>query len=239
MSNFLARRPGRLAGGVAAAGLLLTGVASTAPASAATSVVGLWHLDEPAGATTMVDSSGNGHNGSISADVVLGVPGVSGTGYEFTGSNPIVRVPDPSGTLNPGPSPLTISVYLKVPATLTAGDYNVVQKGQATATGGAYKLEIFGKTTSTKFGYPSCAFNSPGAKQRVYGPKAINDGTWHLVQCHLTADKVYATVDSMNGKALNRTVGSIANTVDLTLGGKPNNTHYFNGIADELSISIG
>jgi len=224
---------------VAVAGLLMAEFVSLPPASAATSVVGLWHLDEPPGAATMVDSSGLGHDGTISPDVVLGVPGVSGTGYEFTGSNPIVRVPDPSGTLNPGPSPLTISVYLKVPATLTAGDYNVVQKGQATATGGAYKLEIFGKTTSTKFGYPSCAFNSPGAKQRVYGPRAINDGAWHLVQCHLTADKVYATVDSASGKALNRTVGSIANTVDLTLGGKPNNTHYFNGIADELSISIG
>jgi hypothetical protein len=224
---------------MAVAALLTTGFVSLPPASAAPSVVGLWHLDEPPGATTMVDSSGLGHDGTISADVVLGVPGVDGTGYEFTGSNPIVRVPDPTGTLNPGPAPLTISVYLKVPATLTAGDYNVVQKGQATATGGAYKLEIFGKTTSTKFGYPSCAFNSPGAKQRVYGPRAINDGVWHLVQCHLTADKVYATVDSASGKVLNRTVGSIANTIDLTLGGKPNNTHYFNGIADELSISIG
>jgi hypothetical protein len=224
---------------MAVAGLLMTGFVSLPPASAATSVVGLWHLDEPPGATTMVDSSGLGHDGTISPDVVLGVPGVSGTAYEFTGSNPVVRVPDPAGTLNPGPSPLTISAYLKVPVTLVAGDYNVVQKGQATATGGAYKLEIFGKTSSTKFGYPDCAFNSPGVKQRVYGPKAINDGTWHLVQCHLTADKVYASVDSVNGKVLNRTVGAIANTVDLTLGGKPNNTHYFNGIADELSISIG
>ncbi len=115
----------------------------------------------------------------------------------------------------------------------------MVQKGQATATGGAYKLEIFGKTNSTKFGYPACAFNSPGVKQRVYGPKAINDGAWHLVECQLTADKVYATVDSVSGNVLNRTVGNIANTVDLTLGGKPNNTHYFNGVADELSISIG
>jgi hypothetical protein len=60
-----------------------------------------------------------------------------------------VRVPDPSGALNPGSALLTISVYLKVAANLVAGDYNVVQKGQASATGGAYKLEIFGKASST------------------------------------------------------------------------------------------
>jgi len=46
-------------------------------------------------------------------------------------------------------------------------------------------------------------------------------------------------VDGRTGKVLSRTVGSIANTVDLTLGGKPDNTHYFKGLADEVSISIG
>ncbi|MGO4342880.1 hypothetical protein [Pedococcus sp. 2YAF34] len=43
----------------------------------------------------------------------------------------------------------------------------------------------------------------------------------------------------MSGAYLNRTVGNIANTVDVTLGGKPNDTHFFNGVADEVSISIG
>lgn len=224
---------------VAGAAIVLIGVASTAPASAAAGVAALWHLDEAPGSTTMVDSSGNGHDGTISPDVVLGVPGFSGTAYEFTGSNPIVRVPDPSGSLNPGTAPLTLSAYLKVPSSLGAGDYNVLQKGQATASGGAYKLEIVGQITSARFGYPDCAFNSPGVKQRVYGPRAINDGAWHLVECHLTADAVYASVDSVNGKVLPRKVGSIANTVDVTLGGKPNNTHYFQGVADEVSISIG
>jgi hypothetical protein len=224
--------------GVVAA-LAVAAVAVTAPASASPSVEALWHLDEPVGSTTMVDASGHGHDGTISTDVVLGVPGSAATAYEFTGANPLVRVPDPTGALNPRSAPLTMSAYLKVPATLVAGDYNVLQKGQATATGGAYKLEIVGQLRSARFGYPACAFNSPSGKQRVYGPRAINDGAWHLVECHLTADKVYATVDSVDGTALKRTVGSIANDVDLTLGGKPNNTHYFDGVADEVSITIG
>lgn len=45
--------------------------------------------------------------------------------------------------------------------------------------------------------------------------------------------------DGVSGAYLNRTVGNIANTVDVTLGGKPNDTHFFNGVADEVSISIG
>jgi hypothetical protein len=126
-------------------------------------------------------------SGIISPDVVLGVPGdpavsadPSNTAYEFTGGDPIVRVPAAAATdLNPGLAPLTISAHLKVPATLTAGDYNVLEKGTATQTGGAYKFEIMGKTSSSKFGFPDCAFNSAGVKQRVYGPRMINDGLWH------------------------------------------------------------
>lgn len=186
----------------------------------------------------MVDSVGT-HNGVITGSITLGVtPAVSGTGYEFTGANPIVKVPS-TDDLNPYLNPLMISAWLDVPSTLGAGDYNVLQKGTATAIGGAYKMEIVG-TTGAKFGYPDCAFNSPGGyKNRVYGPIKINDDTWHEVQCHLTATQAYVTVDGVSGKPIARTVGSIANTVGLTLGGKPNNTHYFNGRVDEVSITIG
>lgn len=231
----------------AAAGLLAvaTAVSAAAPATAAAAsalagptVVALWHLDEQPSASVMADSSGFGHNGLISSDVVLGVPGAFGTAYSFTGGQPIVRVPT-SDDLNPYSLPLIISAYLNVPATLTAGDYNVIQKGQATTTGGAYKLEVFGKTTQ-KFGYPDCAFNSPGGfNNRVYGPTRINDGSWHRVECHLTDTQAYVTVDGAMGPAAARVVGSIANTTDLTVGGKPNDTHFFSGRADEVTVTIG
>lgn len=233
-------------GAAAAAGLLAvaTAVSAAVPATAAGSalagptVVAQWHLDEQPGATVMADSSGFGHSGMIGSDVVLGVPGVFGTAYSFTGGQPIVRVPT-SDDLNPHSLPLTISAYLNVSATLTAGDYNVIQKGQATTTGGAYKLEVFGQTTQ-KFGYPDCAFNSPGGfNNRVYGPTRINDGAWHHVECHLTDTQAYVTVDGSKGPAAARVVGSIANSTDLTLGGKPNDTHFFSGRADEVSITIG
>ncbi len=142
--------------------------------------------------------------------------------------------------LNPYLSPLTVSAYLWVPSSLTGGDYNVLQKGQANAVGGAYKLEIVGTAGSNKFGYPDCAFNSPGgAKNRVYGPKRINDGSWHQVECHLTDTQAYVTVDGKSGPVATRVVGSIANSVSVTIGGKPNDTHFYQGRADEVSITIG
>ncbi|WP_374970511.1 LamG-like jellyroll fold domain-containing protein [Terrabacter sp. BE26] len=220
--------------GLAAAPVGAAAVAASGPAT-----VALWHLDEPSGATTAVDSSGRGHNGAIGASVLVGVPGQFGSAYEFPGPDAKVTVPT-ADDLNPYLSPLTLSAYLSVPSSLAGGDYNVVQKGQATAVGGAYKLEIVGNAGSSKFGYPDCAFNSPGGyKNRVYGPKRINDGAWHQVECHLTATQVYVTVDGRSGPVAARTVGSIANSVALTIGGKPNNTHYYQGRADEVSISVG
>ena len=225
--------------GTLAVTLAAAPVGTATAATSGPTTVALWHLDEQPGATTAVDSSGRGHDGAINPDVLLGVPGKFGTAYEFPGPNAKVTV-STADDLNPRLSPMTISAYLWVPSSLSGGDYNVLQKGQATAVGGAYKLEIVGNAGSSKFGYPDCAFNSPeGSKNRVYGPIRINDGAWHQVECHLTDTQVYATVDGRSGPVARRTVGSIANSVALTIGGKPNNTHYYQGRADEVSITIG
>jgi len=70
--------------------------------AAGSTVAALWHMNEPAGSTVMVDSSGNGNNGSLH-NVTAGAAGHSGTAYKFGG--PKVKsygeVPD-SPSLNPG-----------------------------------------------------------------------------------------------------------------------------------------
>ncbi len=87
---------GRILLPVLAAGTLTVCLAA-APASAAAvgtsgpATVALWHLDEQPGATVAVDSSGRGHDGAISADVLLGVPGKFGTAFEFPGPAPRSR----------------------------------------------------------------------------------------------------------------------------------------------------
>jgi hypothetical protein len=210
-------------------------------------VVAIWHLEEPDGMSTAFDVSGFGNHGVVSPDVIQGIDGYQGLGYEFTGPAPIVKVPNGNGSLNPGASPLLITAHLKVPADLTPGDYNVIQKGAATAKGGAYKLEMFAPLTTTnkKWGFPRCAVNTSATardikrKDSAYGPYRINDGEWHLIECRLTATSLTVSVDGSSGATVARTVGPISNVVGLTLGGKPNNSHYFNGAMDEASITIG
>jgi hypothetical protein len=223
--------------GVALVGVVATVGLAASPAFAASGTAALWHMDEAAGASTMVDSSGEGNDGRVPAGVTTGIAGAAGKAYHFDGRS-LVRVPhDPS--LNPGTAPITVSAWIRVPANLAKGDYNVVQKGVATTTGGAYKLEIHASTT-TKFGFPACAFNGPTtAKNRVYGPVRINDGQWHRVECHLTATQAYAVVDGRSGPVAKRVVTSISNSTDVTLGGKPTDQHYFLGDLDEVSIRIG
>jgi Concanavalin A-like lectin/glucanases superfamily len=244
------------------AAVTLGGLALIAPAAPATAgakgangatLMAMWHLDEAPGSTVMVDSSGHDNDGVINSHVTLGMPGdpavsSASTAYQFNSKNPLVSVPDGTGSLNPGAAPITVTAYLKVPAGLQPGDYNIIQKGKATEPGGAWKMEEYATTRGSMwFGYPHCAFNTPadsttGAaahKDQVYGPKAINDGLWHKVECHLTSSSAYTVVDGVSGPVIARTTGAISNTSPTTLGGKPNGTHFFSGIADEVSVVIG
>jgi hypothetical protein len=79
---------------VALAGAL----AMAAPASAAIDrPVAVWQMNEAAGSTTMVDSSGNGLNGVIGANVQEGtaLPG-GGIGYRLPYKRPNTPPADPS-----------------------------------------------------------------------------------------------------------------------------------------------
>src|SRR5436189_3325879 len=84
-----------------------TPTTSTAGATG-TGTRALWHMDEKSG-STMVDSSGNGHNGSLSS-IQLGVAGFSGTAYGFSRST--VTVPSASD-LNPGSQTITVTIHMK------------------------------------------------------------------------------------------------------------------------------
>lgn len=234
--------PQRLLLGASVALLTLASPLAAAPAFALAeplepTTVAAWALDEQDGSTVTVDSSGAGHDGQP-VDVTMGAEGVEGTSYVFDGQGSIVRVPN-SPDLNPGAGSLRISAYVRVPATLPPGDYNVVQKGTAATRGGAYKLEVFAKAGAKKFGFPDCAFNGARGKNRVYGPGSIVDGQWHLVVCTLSSTQAYVTVDGVDGPRAARTVTTIDNSTDLTLGGKPNGSQFFLGDLDEVSIEVG
>jgi hypothetical protein len=69
-------------------GLVAVGPASAAMALAAGTVLANRQMNEGPGATTMVDSSGNGINGSIGSAVQTGVVFQGATGYQWPFTSP-------------------------------------------------------------------------------------------------------------------------------------------------------
>ena len=223
--------------GVVLAIVLAAGVALVVvPGAALAATVSVWHMDELSG-TTMIDSAGT-NNGTIQ-NVVLGVPGWSGSAYRFNGQSSIVTVPS-SGSLNPGAANFSFTAkisYTATPPNTSTTDYDVLRKGTASDSAQFYKLEIRPDNRAV------CRFvgsQTSSSGLSIHTGPTLNDGRWHSITCTKTATTIQLTVDA---KTYTKTgvVGSVTNSGSLSLGGKPGKTvtDHYNGSLDEVSISIG
>ena len=222
----------------ALAGVLLM----AAPAHAAISrPVGIWQMNEAAGARTAVDSSGNGLNGVIGTSVQTGVALTGGgTGYRFPYIKPnsppadpqhLVTVPN-DNRLNPGTGDFAIEFRMRT----THSFGNVIQKGQAGSKGGYWKFQQpSGKIT--------CLFRgSAGSSTGTSGTVRVNDGNWHTVRCERTSSMVTMLVDGQVTSRNRNATGTIANTRPMTIAGKGNcdqvaiTCDYFSGDIDYVKI---
>jgi len=224
---------------IALAGVLLM----AAPAHAAINrPVAIWQMNEPAGSQVMVDSSGNGLDGVIGANVQEGTAlAGGGTGYRFPYLRPNTPPSDPehlavmphSNALNPGTGDYAIEFRMRT----THSFGNVVQKGQAGAKGGYWKFEQpKGKIVCLFRGSAGSSAASAGSTVRV------NDGNWHTVRCERTASMVTMIIDGVvTGRNRNATVTN-ANTRPVTIAGKGNcdqveiTCDYFSGDIDYVRI---
>ena len=210
------------------------------PANAATPVATL-QMNEAAGASTAVDSSGNGLNGVVGSHVQTGVALTGGgTGYRFPYLRPNTPPADPehlvtiphNNRLNPGTG--NFAVEFRMRTTHSFG--NVIQKGQAGSKGGYWKFQ-------QPSGKISCLFRgSAGSSTASSGTVRVNDGAWHTVRCERTSSSVTMTVDGVvTGRNRNPT-GPIANTKPLSIAGKLNcdqidiTCDYFAGDLDYVKI---
>ena len=210
--------------------LSLVGFFAT-PADAAT-VVGLWHMDDTA--RTMSDSSGNGLNGAVSANVVVGAEGSLGTAFSFVTKPSWVSVPS-STRLNPGTGSFTVSVRVAfdVKPSSTVGDYDLARKGLSTTSGGNWKVEIL------RSGYAFCLFRgSSGSVSVTKGPD-LSNGAWHSISCTRDSTGVHLTVDSSTSSKSGAT-GNIANSTTMFVGAKSSaGGDQYSGRLDELQITAG
>jgi hypothetical protein len=223
--------------------VIVAGILSLAsPAQAAIDQpVAVWQMNEAAGSQTMVDSSGNGINGTIGNDVLAGTAlSGGGTGYRFPfvapnqpPANPerLVQVAHRSA-LNPGSGDYAVEFRMRT----TRNFGNVIQKGQAGAPGGYWKFQ-------QPNGKISCLFRgSVGSSTASSGTVRVNDGLWHVVRCERTSSSVTMLVDGVvTGRNRNST-GTIANTRPITIAGKLNcdqveiTCDYFVGDLDYVKI---
>ncbi len=218
----------------------LAGLALTTPATAAaTTTVALYNMSETVRAT-LVDSSGNGLNGTIGAEVGINTSysGAVGHTFPYLAPNTPPAHPDhldtvPDNTLlDPGTSDYAVTIRYRT----TRSFGNILQKGQSTTTGGMWKFQ-------QPNGIVTCVFRgSLGQTISVHSATAINDGAWHTVRCERTATKVTLTVDGGSKRTGTGSTGSISNSKVLSIGGKSScdqitvTCDYFVGDIDYVRI---
>ena len=199
---------------------LAAALAMVSPAHAAIDQpVASWEMNEPAGSTTMLDSSGNGITGAIGAHVQVGMAlSGGGTGYRFPYLKPNTPPADPEHLvvvphderLNPGSGALAVEFRMRT----THSFGNIIQKGQSGSPGGYWKFQ-------QPNGKVECLFRgSAGSSTASSGTVRVNDGLWHTVRCERTSSSVVMKVDGVvTGRNFNPT-GTIANTKRLSIAGK-------------------
>jgi hypothetical protein len=191
-----------------ALGMVITGTAFAESASAvATTTVGLWNFNERSGPA--VDSAGSPQNGTVGRLVQR-----TGSVYRFPTSTSLppadhLVVVGNNAQLNPGSSDFAVTVRFKTARVSS----NVVQKGQATTAGGDWKVEIHN-------GLATCLFRGSGGQRAVLSTSRVNNGVFHTVRCDRTSSAVSITVDGTRQRTLMGSTGSIANTLEMAIGGK-------------------
>ncbi|HEX8103821.1 MAG TPA: LamG-like jellyroll fold domain-containing protein [Solirubrobacteraceae bacterium] len=185
-------------------------------------------MNETSG-TSMFDAASD-HTGTLHS-VQLGVAGLSGAAYGFSGSASYVSVPS-APDLAPGSAGITISLSLRATRVPATPDWDLIRKGLSTSTGGEYKMEY------QPSGQASCGFQGASGYSELQAGPALNDGRWHSVSCVKTSSAISVVVDGHTySKSAN--VGAITNSSDpVVIGARPG-SEYFIGALDEASIRVG
>ncbi|MGH2597702.1 MAG: LamG-like jellyroll fold domain-containing protein [Actinomycetota bacterium] len=204
-----------------------------------------WQMNEPTGATVIVDGSGHGLSGTIGSAVVTGwvVDGATGYHWPFTLQNQPPPKPErlvqvPSDALNPGTHDYAVTVRFRT----THSGGNIIQKGQAGSPTGYFKWQ-------DPKGRLSCLFRGLVNGSLVgtsvnSGTLLMNDGVWHTVTCTRTTNAITMVIDGTTTRTKSGATGSISNRVPLTIGGKLNcdqvsvTCDYFSGDIDFVRIDM-
>jgi chitodextrinase len=203
----------------------LSSFSNVASATTPTTIPGLvaaFSFNEGPG-TTVVDSSGNGNNGTI-ANATWSTSGKYASALVFNGTNALVTVPD-AASLH-----LTTSMTLEAwvnPSAVNSVWRDVIYKGNDN-----YYLE------GSSGGGPSPAVGGTfgGANANVYGSAALALNTWAHLAATYDGTTLRLYVNGTQVSSVPRT-GSIATSSNpLQIGGDGIYGQYFNGLIDEVRV---
>ena len=214
---------------------------SVAPAALVPVAQVSFEMDEPAEATVMLDSSGNGLHAPINQDGLdTGAIYDGATGYFWTRRNPneppasperVIQVPD-SALIDPGADTFVIEIRYRTKEKFG----NITQKGQSATVGGQWKIQ-------NPQGIPSCLFKGSLGRAATRSKVALNDNEWHTLTCVREPSRVTMYVDGAFMSRKNGFTGVIDNSIPMTIGGKINcnqttiTCDYFSGMIDYIRIT--
>ena len=226
--------------------LVLPGAAADSPPASvriAPVVEASWEMNEPAEATTMLDSGPNGFDTPFDqAGLDSGFEYDGATGYRWPRRNPtnppanperVIVIPD-----DPRPAPMHVPCTIELRYRTKEKFGNIAQKGQARTVGGQWKIQNPG-------GRPSCLYKGSIRRGSVRSQVTLNDNQWHTLLCVKTPSQVELWVDGVQVGRKVGAVGTIDNKYPMTIGGKIDcdqirvTCDYFSGEIDYVRVSRG
>lgn len=205
-------------------------------------LIASWEMDEPSGASTLLDSGPQHLDGTIGSQVETGVQVQGATAHRRSVVAPdappvaadrLTQVPH-DGRLDPGDDDYAVTVVLRT----TSPQGNVVQKGQNGFPGGYFKVDM-------DEGRVACLFMGADGKSHVRSTEPVADGSWHEVRCTRMGDELVLDVDGAEVARRASPTGSIANTSPVTVAGKYSCDQikvfcdYFSGDLDRVVFERG
>jgi hypothetical protein len=221
--------------------------ASWAPAWS--NIQAVWHLDEASGATSIIDSSGNGHNG-VPTGVTSGGTGQLNKSASFNGTSSEVVTTYTQTSV----TAYTVSAWLKTTSGGSSSGNNSAIFYNRGASGSGYSgksltlYEGVGGASCGTSGGISFVLDSNGIAIGASTSSTINDGNWHYVVGTWAASSGTAVAPSqftiyIDGKAASTSTCSYGSaTSPLTglngaiIGESPANSGYYTGSIDELAV---
>lgn len=212
--------------------------------SGAPSLFGWWKLDEAAGATIVVDSSGNGHDGvleGLNATTAWTVGKRGGAvSFPIGAANCGIRVPDSNHALE-GLNHFTLAAWINRAAGPKNAQGSVISRQFGTGSAEVYNLLVHSDGAVVGYVHTGLAPPDGGANPYVQLANAARTGTWTHVALSYDGTMVRLYKDGAQVNALALPDSAAATTTPLYIGTNQNGTYDqpFEGLIDDVVVFDG